>query len=184
MDWAPIVVRCALRSGTGIRGGNYYPRPEELLKPNEMDMPGHGWLRHSWDRQFTKEAIKGCEPQIRELIDGLIDGFIVDGLVELVSRFADPLACRAFRQAMADMSVEDMPMLQRTFQAALLGGSVEERTANWLTTQNNVSAFLEERKTQPRRDDIVDAISYFSYPDVRRMTSRGCDSHRADHKQR
>lgn len=157
-------------SGTGIRGGNYFPKPEELLKPNEMDMPEHGWLRHSWDRHFTNEAIKGYEPQIRVLINELIDGFIDDGQVELVSRFADPLACRAFCQAMADMPVEDMPMLQRTFQAALLGGSVEERTENWLGTQNYVGAFLEQRKTQPRRDDIVDTILYFTYPDGRPYT--------------
>jgi cytochrome P450 len=86
----------------------------------------------------------------------------------LVSRFADPLACRAFCQAVANMPVEDMPFLQKTFQAALTGKSVEERTENWMTTHAYVGEFLAQRREQPRRDDIVDTILHFEYPDGRR----------------
>ena len=154
-------------SGTGIRGGNYRPAPEELLKPNEMDAPEHGWLRHSWDRHFTTAAVAAHEPAIRSIVDALIDDFIDDGEVELVSQFANPLACRSFCQAVADMPVADMPFLQQTFTAALIGGSVEERTENWLTTQKYVGEFLQERKGQPRRDDIIDTILHFEYPDGR-----------------
>lgn len=32
-------------SGQGIRGITYWPKPEEMLRPNEMDPPEHGWLR-------------------------------------------------------------------------------------------------------------------------------------------
>jgi cytochrome P450 len=154
-------------SGTGIRGANFRPRPEELLKPNEMDQPEHGWLRHSWDRHFTTAAVAGHEPEIRRIIHGLIDDFVDDGEVELVGRFAEPLACRAFCQAVANMPVDDMPFLQRTFQAALAGRSVEERTENWMTTHEYVGRFLAERREQPRRDDIVDTILHFEYPDGR-----------------
>lgn len=154
-------------SGSGIRGANFRPKPEELLKPNEMDQPEHGWLRHSWDRHFTTQAVAQHEPEVRRVIDTLIDEFVADGEVELVSRFADPLACRAFCQAVANMPVEDMPFLQRTFQAALAGRSVEERTENWMTTHEYVGKFLAERRQQPRRDDIVDTILHFEYPDGR-----------------
>lgn len=154
-------------SGTGIRGANFRPKPEELLKPNEMDQPEHGWLRHSWDRHFTNDAVARHEPEIRRIIHGLIDEFVAGGEVELVGRFADPLACRAFCQAVANMPVEDMPFLQRTFQAALAGRSVEERTENWMTTHEYVGRFLAERREQPRRDDIVDTILHFEYPDGR-----------------
>lgn len=157
-------------SGTGIRGADYFPKPEELLKPNEMDQPEHAWLRHSWDRHFTNAAIAQHEPEVQRLVDGLVDGFAADGSVELVGRFADPLACRAFCQAVANMPVQDMPFLQRTFQAALAGGSVEERTQNWLATQEYVGRFLAERRQQPRRDDIVDTILHFEYPDGRPYT--------------
>lgn len=154
-------------SGTGIRGKKYFPKSEEMLRPNEMDQPEHAWLRHSWDRFFTKEAIVRHEPAIREIIDGLIDGFVADGEVELVSQFADPLSCRSFCQAVANMPVQDMPFLQKAFQAALTAGSMQERTDNWLATHAYVSRFLEQRKDEPRRDDIVDSILYFEYPDGR-----------------
>lgn len=154
-------------SGTGIRGKNYFPKSEEMLRPNEMDQPEHAWLRHSWDRFFTKEAIARHEPAIRDIIDGLIDGFIADGEVDLVSQFADPLSCRSFCQAVANMPVEDMPFLQKAFQAALTAGSMQVRTENWIATHAYVSRFLEQRRNEPRRDDIVDTILYFEYPDGR-----------------
>lgn len=154
-------------SGTGIRGKNYFPTSEETLRPNEMDQPEHAWLRHSWDRFFTREAIVRHEPAIRSIIDGLIDAFIADGQVDVVSQFADPLSCRAFCQAVANMPVEDMPFLQKAFQAALTAGSMQERTDNWIATHTYVSRFLEQRRDEPRRDDIVDTILYFEYPDGR-----------------
>lgn len=154
-------------SGTGIRGKHYFPTSEELLRPNEMDMPEHAWLRHSWDRFFTREAIARHEPAIRSIIDGLLDQFVADGHVDLVSQFADPLSCRSFCQAVANMPVEDMPFLQRAFQLALTAGSMQERTDNWVATHTYVGKFLEQRRSEPRRDDIVDSILYFEYPDGR-----------------
>ena len=154
-------------SGSGIRGKDYFPTSEEMLRPNEIDMPEHAWLRLSWDRFFTREAIARHEPAIRSIIDGLIDQFVADGEVDLVSQFADPLSCRSFCQAVANMPVENMPFLQRAFQLALTAGSMQERTENWIATHTYVGKFLEQRKSEPRRDDIVNSILYFEYPDGR-----------------
>src|SRR5690242_12309833 len=52
-------------SGSGIRGANYWPKPEEMLRPNEMDPPEHGWLRHSWDPYFTNQSVARYEPEVR-----------------------------------------------------------------------------------------------------------------------
>lgn len=157
-------------SGSGIRGAKFHPAPDELLKPNEMDPPEHGWLRHSWDRHFTRAAIIQHEPAIRDIVNGLIDGFIDQGQVDLVARFGDPLACRAFCQAVANMPVEDMPFLQKHFQAALTAPSLEARGASWMATHEYVGRFLEKRRLEPRRDDIVDTILHFEYPDGRPYT--------------
>lgn len=135
-------------SGSGIRGAKFHPKADELLKPNEMDQPEHGWLRHSWDRHFTRAAITQHEPSIREIVNGLIDGFVDDGQVDLVGQFADPLACRAFCQAVANMPVEDMPFLQKHFQAALTAPSIEARTESWMATHEYVGTFLQQRKRE------------------------------------
>jgi cytochrome P450 len=157
-------------SGTGIRGIKYQPPEEELLRPNEMDPPTHAWLRSSWNPYFTPQSIAGHETEIRRIIDGLVDAFIADGEVELVSRYSDPLACASFCQAVAHMPPEDMPFLQRTFQGALAGGTMEERGENWVKAHAYTMEFLEGRRQQPRRDDIVDTILHFEYPDGRAYT--------------
>lgn len=154
-------------SGTGIRGINYHPSDEELLRPNEMDPPEHTWLRNSWNPHFTASAVAEHAPEVRAIIDGLVDEFIDDGHVELVSQYADPLACRTFCVAVARMPVEDTPFLQQSFQAALAGSSVEEQTENWAKCHAYMMKFLERRASEPRRDDIVDTILHFEYPDGR-----------------
>lgn len=154
-------------SGTGIRGVNYRPSDEELLRPNEMDPPEHTWLRQSWNRHFTASAVAEHAPEFRAIINGLVDEFIDDGHVELVSQYADPLACRTFCVAVAHMPVEDTPFLQQTFQAALAGSSVEEQVENWAKCHAYMKQFLERRAGEPRRDDIVDTILHFEYPDGR-----------------
>lgn len=154
-------------SGTGIRGINYHPSEDELLRPNEMDPPEHTWLRQSWNRHFTGSAVAEHEPRVRAIIEGLVDEFIDDGHVELVSQYADPLACRTFCVAVANMPVEDTPFLQKTFQAALAGSSVEEQTENWGKCHAYMMQFLGRRRDEPRRDDIVDTILHFEYPDGR-----------------
>lgn len=154
-------------SGTGIRGINYRPSPDELLRPNEMDPPEHTWLRQSWNRHFTASAVAAHAPDVRAIINGLVDTFIDDGHVDLVSQYADPLACQTFCVAVAHMPVEDTPFLQETFQKALAGSSVEEQTENWAKCHAYMVQFLEGRKQVPRQDDIVDTILHFEYPDGR-----------------
>lgn len=154
-------------SAAGIRGVAYQPPPEELLRPNEMDPPTHAWLRSSWNRHFTPQAVSEHEPEIRRIIRGLADGFVADNEVELVSQFSDPVACASFCQAVAHMPAADMPFLQTTFQAALAGGSLEERGENWGKAQAYMAEFLAQRRREERQDDIVDTILHFQYKDGR-----------------
>ena len=55
------------------------------------DPPDHRFFRSLVDKVFTPRRVAKMEPYIGNMIDELIDGFINDGEVELVSRFAVPL---------------------------------------------------------------------------------------------
>ena len=157
-------------SKTGIRGVTYQPPEDQLLRPNEMDAPEHTWFRKSWAPYFTETAIQQYEPELRNITNRLIDAFVDDGRVELVSQFSDPLACSSFCEAVANMPSEDMPFLQKAMMAALAGASDEVRMENWGKAHQYMVDFLQERAGQPRRDDIVDTILQFEYPDGRPYT--------------
>jgi len=60
------------------------------------DPPTHTRFRSLVDRAFVTTRVKQLEPMIVEAIDQLIDGFIDDGEVEFVSRFAMMLPLLVF----------------------------------------------------------------------------------------
>lgn len=152
-------------SADGIIGVNR-PLDQPLFKPNETDPPEHDDLRRVMNPHFTAAAIEKHEPEIRHIVDGLIDRFIEDGEAEIVRQYSDSIPSLAFCQAVASMPTEDMPYLQETFHEAITGPA-EQRGAEWLKGQQYMEQFLERRKNESRIDDIVDAILYFDFPDGR-----------------
>lgn len=150
-------------SADGIIGVNR-PSDQPLFKPNEIDPPAHDDLRKAMNPYFTVSMIARHEAQIRGIVHGLVDKFISDGEVEVVGQFADSIPSLAFCQAVASMPLDDMPFLQKTFHDAITG-PIEQRGENWLKGQAYMEQFLELRRSQSRRDDIVDAILHFEFPD-------------------
>jgi cytochrome P450 len=55
------------------------------------DDPRHAKYRAFVNRSFTPGRVRGMVPYMREIINGLIDGFIDDGRTELVATYANPL---------------------------------------------------------------------------------------------
>lgn len=150
-------------SADGIIGANR-PPDQPLFKPNEADPPEHDQLRDAVSKYFTPRSVAKHEPEIRRIVEGLVDEFIEDGEVELVRQYAEPFPPVAFCQAIAHMPKEDMPFLQRVFNDAITGPH-DDRGVNWLKGQDYMAEFLESRRKQPRQDDIVDAILHFEFPD-------------------
>src|SRR5262249_58171441 len=62
-----------------------YPPANTLLS---NDPPSHSRFRTLVNRAFSARRVAGMEPQIREIANRLVDRFIGDGRVELVSQFA------------------------------------------------------------------------------------------------
>jgi cytochrome P450 len=153
----------AFSSADGIIGAVRAPE-QPLFKPNETDPPEHTQLRGAVARFFTASAVGKHESGIREIANNLIDAFIADGTVEIVSQYADPLPPIAFCQVLANMPAKDMDFLQKIFTAAITG-PLENRGVNWVKGQSYLSDFLKRRMQEPRQDDIVDAILHFEFPD-------------------
>jgi cytochrome P450 len=58
---------------------------------SNADPPKHRRTRKYASKAFSARRVQALEPRIREIAEGLIDGFIAEGWVDFVERFAFPL---------------------------------------------------------------------------------------------
>lgn len=60
------------------------------------DPPDHTRFRALVEKAFTPSKVRAIEASIEQIVDELIDGFIVDGEVEFMARFGNPLPLIVF----------------------------------------------------------------------------------------
>jgi cytochrome P450 len=58
---------------------------------SNADPPKHRRTRKHAQMAFSAKRVQKLEPRVREIAEGLIDGFIADGRVDFIERFAFPL---------------------------------------------------------------------------------------------
>ena len=97
--------------------------------PLELDPPQHTFYRQALQPLFSPKRMQALEPQIRDLINELIDGFAAKGSAEFISEFAHELPTRVFLTLMG-WPVEDADMFTRITDVALQGvpGGTEEES--------------------------------------------------------
>jgi cytochrome P450 len=134
-------------------------RPEGMpfWYPVECDPPFHDELRNAINSHLGPKAIAGYEPGIREIANGLIDAFVGAGEIDAVTHFSQPLPGLVFCSLVAGIPREDMPFLSKTLNDGLLGPH-EGRGQAMSEAQAFLMKFLEQRRGEPPRGDIVDAV--------------------------
>lgn len=101
-------------------GENLSPEARAILGPGPIlrdsplntDPPVHTRLKRLLQYGFQPARIARLEPRIREITNALIDGFIKDGRVDLVDRFAYPLPVQVILSMMG-VPPEDMEQVKR-----------------------------------------------------------------------
>jgi cytochrome P450 len=58
---------------------------------SNADPPKHQRTRKHASKAFSAKRVQALKPRVREISEGLIDGFIDEGRVDFVERFAFPL---------------------------------------------------------------------------------------------
>lgn len=138
-------------------------RPDRVLVT--IDPPEHTPLRKLAQRWFTPKTVATWEPEIRALVDSLLDTFIEDGHCDLVAQFADRLPVQAIARVLGAPAErwEDFFEWARDRLTLLEGApglSEQERRAvidravgfdRWLRE------FVDERRQAPR-DDLASAL--------------------------
>lgn len=80
----------AFVSGQGYR--SFWPEGEDNMI--SLDDPQHATQRQLVSRRFTPKAVRTLEGYLSALIEELIEGFVRDGRLEVVSQLAAPLPAR------------------------------------------------------------------------------------------
>jgi cytochrome P450 len=148
----------------GPIGGAHRP-----LIPIEIDPPEHHMYRKLFDPMFAPRAVNSLQPAITKLVNELIDNFIDRGECVFDEELAVPLPSGVFLSLMG-LPAEDADKLL-AFKDGILrpgyreGIDLEDLEAVSAINQAVVAevyeyfqAFIDERRAEPSRDDIMRAV--------------------------
>lgn len=139
-----------------------YPPMDTLLT---SDPPVHSRFRALVNKAFSARRVATLEPKIRQVANELIDSFMGDGKVELVSQFAIGLPLTVIADALG-VAHSDFDDFKRWSDDAVaqIGGMIGHRRQiecahSFIEFQCYFEARLEERKSAPRDDLITDLLN-------------------------
>ena len=126
------------------------------------DPPAHQRYRSLLSKAFSSRRVAQLEPGIRRIAHELVDAFISDHRVDLVSQFAVPFPLTVIAGWLG-LPRTDLPILKRWSDdaAAPLGGMISraqevECARSEIEAQHYFAAKLDERRRQPRDDFLTE----------------------------
>jgi cytochrome P450 len=139
----------------------YQPnRPEGLpyLYPEESDPPIHTAWRRTLNPYLSPKSVAPYEGTIRKDANALIDRFIDKGECEFVSEFGAKLPGWAFFKNVLGVPIEDLDKLVAGVENGTFAPP-EERAGHFAGIFEYLGGYLEKRKDEPPRGDLVDVIA-------------------------
>ncbi|MDT3445782.1 MULTISPECIES: cytochrome P450 [unclassified Pseudofrankia] len=125
--------------------------------PVGIDPPLQRTFRRVINPYFRPSVVSEWEQRTRELVNGLIDGFIAAGECDFMTEFARPLPGLAFFDLALHAPTEDLEEVNHYATMASLPHLPESREclgklSAW------IGRFIARRRGQPARGDVVDAV--------------------------
>jgi cytochrome P450 len=134
--------------------------PQELrpLYPIDLDPPDHSKYRHMLNPFFSMRTVATMEDSIRELARELISAFPVSGVFDVAAAFTLPLPRRVgFRMlSFPEDRTDEVSQLVE----AVMSNVAERQGAAAPRLFEVLSTILAERRSQPRRDDLLDTVVF------------------------
>ncbi|GAA1268826.1 cytochrome P450 [Pseudonocardia aurantiaca] len=138
------------------------------LPPLDLDPPLHRDFRTFLNRPFSRASLSRYQPVIEQLADDLIDGFVEDGRVEFVSRFAIPFTAGSLAKVVLDDDNEDR--LRRAIDA-VTAVSVDNSPESFGVVAGIAAELMAEREsTGAVRDDFLQSLVDATVEDGRPLT--------------
>lgn len=129
------------------------------LIPLQVDPPDHVKFRRLLDPLFSPKEVAKLEPEVRKLVDELIDGFVAQGECEFSDDFAIPLPCTVFL-ALMGLPLEDLGLFLRFKNDIIrpVGDTPDAAKAVQSATGQEIYAYfqtvVDARRAAPR-DDLI-----------------------------
>jgi cytochrome P450 len=125
--------------------------------PEQLDPPLHREFKRLINAWFTPAIVAKEEQAMRDVVTGLIDAFIESGSCEFMADFAKPLPGLVFFDLFLHAPPEEVAEINRLAGLASTPTTKEAIEAR-KTILGWISSFVDERRKEDRRDDVVDAI--------------------------
>ncbi len=145
-------------------GGGFFPDVANI------DPPRHTRVRRLLSQAFSRKRMKSLEPQFKQIVDELIDGFIGRGEVDGLHELALPMAI-AFSMQQLHVDDLDMATIKKWGSAYLsqfsLANTREDmvRAARELAEMQNYLIALVRRRMDNPEDDMLSDIITARTPD-------------------
>jgi cytochrome P450 len=125
--------------------------------PEHLDPPLHREYKRLINAFFTPAVVAAYEQPTRALVTRLIDGFVEDGACDFMADFARPFPGLAFFELVLNAPPEDVAEINALASAASVPTNPDRGQA-WQRLHAWISDFVEARRHQPPRGDVVDAV--------------------------
>ncbi|MEM7714844.1 MAG: cytochrome P450 [Cyanobacteria bacterium P01_A01_bin.68] len=123
----------------------------------------HRRLRSPFLKIFASDNLKRIEPAIYAIANRLVDNFIDDGSVEIVSKFGHPLPLEVIL-TMYGVPLEKMEQVKKSgsdislfFSSKLTPERQIECAQSYVDLQHYIASLIEQRRSQPG-DDLISQL--------------------------
>jgi cytochrome P450 len=125
--------------------------------PVEVDPPLHRVYKRLINAYFTAAVVEQWEDRTRRLVTRLIDDFVEDGRCDFMAAFARPYPALSFFDLALNAPPDDIERV--TYLASKAGiPNDPEAAACWAGLSEWIRAFADQRRREPPRGDVVDAV--------------------------
>ena len=125
--------------------------------PEHIDPPLHRVYKRLINAHFTPAVVHRYEEPTRALVTRLIDDVIEAGSCEFMAAFARPLPGLAFFDLVLNAPPDEVEAINEMATAAS-DPTDPERGKAWAGMYAWITAFVERRRHEPPRGDVVDAV--------------------------
>jgi cytochrome P450 len=125
--------------------------------PEHIDPPLHRVYKRLINAYFTPAAMAPYEEPTRALVTRLIDEFIEAGTCDFLTEFARPFPGLAFFDLVLGAPSDELAEINDLATRASVPIS-PDAAACWAGLTRWINDFIALRRSQPSRDDVVDAI--------------------------
>ncbi len=133
------------------------------LIPLQVDPPEHLKYRKLLDPIFAPKRMNLLEPDVVQLVNEFIDGFVDNGHCEFTTDLAEPLPSSVFLRLIG-LPVSELPMFLKMKDGILRpqGADIDEIKANQKVAAENVEQFFAAELADRRKSPQEDLLSMFA----------------------